>query len=76
MQNGSLDSHLFHEKESKVLDWKKRYQIALGTARGLAYLHENCRDCIIHCDIKPANILLDVDFCPKVADFGLVKLLG
>ncbi|KAL7219042.1 hypothetical protein ACSBR2_012169 [Camellia fascicularis] len=76
MQNGSLDSHLFHEKESKVLDWKKRYQIALGTARGLAYLHENCRDCIIHCDIKPANILLDVDFHPKVADFGLAKLLG
>ncbi|KAL7219048.1 hypothetical protein ACSBR2_012175 [Camellia fascicularis] len=76
MQNGSLDSHLFHEKESKVLDWKKRYQIALGTARGLAYLHENCRDCIIHCDIKPANILLDVDFRPKVADFGLAKLLG
>ncbi|KAL7250368.1 hypothetical protein ACSBR1_012385 [Camellia fascicularis] len=76
MQNGSLDSHLFHEKESKVLDWKKRYQIALGTARGLAYLHENCRDSIIHCDIKPANILLDVDFRPKVADFGLAKLLG
>ncbi|CAL5394384.1 unnamed protein product [Camellia sinensis] len=76
MQNGSLDSHLFHEKESKVLDWKKRYQIALGTARGLAYLHENCRVCIIHCDIKPANILLDVDFRPKVADFGLAKLLG
>ncbi|CAL5391334.1 unnamed protein product [Camellia sinensis] len=76
MQNGSLDSHLFHEKESKVLDWNKRYQIALGTARGLAYLHENCRDCIIHCDIKPANILLDVNFHPKVADFGLAKLLG
>ncbi|CAL5391331.1 unnamed protein product [Camellia sinensis] len=76
MQSGSLDSHLFHEKESKVLDWQKRYQIALGTARGLAYLHENCRDCIIHCDIKPANILLDVDFRPKVADFGLAKLLG
>ncbi|KAI7981201.1 G-type lectin S-receptor-like serine/threonine-protein kinase [Camellia lanceoleosa] len=76
MQNGSLDSHLFHEKKSKVLDWKKRYQIALGTARGLAYLHENCRDCIIHCDIKPANILLDVDFRPKVSDFGLAKLLG
>ncbi|KAK4286210.1 hypothetical protein QN277_002799 [Acacia crassicarpa] len=53
-----------------------RYQIALGTARGLTYLHEKCRDCIIHCDIKPENILLDVDFCPKVADFGLAKLVG
>ncbi|XP_059661013.1 G-type lectin S-receptor-like serine/threonine-protein kinase At2g19130 [Cornus florida] len=76
MPNGSLDSHLFHEKDSKVLDWKTRYQIALGTARGLVYLHEKCRDCIIHCDIKPENILLDADLCPKVADFGLAKLLG
>ncbi|CAL5391336.1 unnamed protein product [Camellia sinensis] len=76
MQNGSLDSHLFHGKESKVLDKKTRYQIALGTARGLAFLHEGCRDCIVHCDIKPQNILLDVEFCPKVADFGLAKLIG
>ncbi|XP_022742648.1 G-type lectin S-receptor-like serine/threonine-protein kinase At2g19130 [Durio zibethinus] len=76
MPNGSLDAHLFHEKNSKALDWKTRYQIALGTARGLSYLHEKCRDCIIHCDIKPENILLDVEFCPKVADFGLAKLVG
>ncbi|KAL2939835.1 hypothetical protein RDABS01_001838 [Bienertia sinuspersici] len=76
MPNGSLDSHLFSDKSSKFLDWKSRYQIALGIARGLAYLHEKCRDCIIHCDIKPENILLDVDFCPRVADFGLAKLVG
>ncbi|CAL5336614.1 unnamed protein product [Camellia sinensis] len=76
MQNGSLHSHLFQENESKVLDWKTRYQIALGTAKGLVYLHENCKDCIIHCDIKPSNILLDIGFRPKVADFGLAKLLG
>ncbi|KAF8043224.1 hypothetical protein BT93_A1539 [Corymbia citriodora subsp. variegata] len=76
MPNGSLDYHLFHRKDSKTLDWKMRYQIALGTARGLAYLHEKCRDCIIHCDIKPENILLDAKFCPKVADFGLAKLVG
>ncbi|XP_031129886.1 G-type lectin S-receptor-like serine/threonine-protein kinase At2g19130 [Ipomoea triloba] len=76
MQNGSLDSHLFSENMSTVLDWKTRFQIALGTARGLAYLHEECRDCIIHCDIKPENILLDAEFCPKVADFGLAKLVG
>ncbi|KAK7263585.1 hypothetical protein RJT34_31177 [Clitoria ternatea] len=76
MPNGSLDSKLFHEDNSKVLDWKIRYQVALGTARGLTYLHEKCRDCIIHCDVKPENILLDADFVPKVADFGLAKLVG
>ncbi|KAG9150486.1 hypothetical protein Leryth_010855 [Lithospermum erythrorhizon] len=76
MVNSSLDAHLFHEKESKVFDWKTRYHIALGTARGLHYLHEKCRDCIIHCDIKPENILLDSELCPKVADFGLAKLVG
>ncbi|KAL7611381.1 G-type lectin S-receptor-like serine/threonine-protein kinase At2g19130 [Lactuca sativa] len=74
MANGSLDTHLFHGKQ--VLNWETRYQIALGTARGLVYLHEKCRDCIIHCDIKPDNILLDVDFSPKIADFGLAKLVG
>ncbi|KAM2653054.1 hypothetical protein EV2_024739 [Malus domestica] len=76
MPNGSLDSHLFNDKGPGLLDWKTRYQIALGTARGLAYLHEKCRDCIIHCDIKPENILLDAELCPKVADFGLAKLVG
>ncbi|KAI7744509.1 hypothetical protein M8C21_006202, partial [Ambrosia artemisiifolia] len=76
MPNGSLDFHLFHRKRENVLDWKTRYQIAVGTARGLVYLHEKCRDCIIHCDIKPENILLDADFCPKIADFGLAKLVG
>uniref|UniRef100_A0A7N0TB94 Receptor-like serine/threonine-protein kinase n=1 Tax=Kalanchoe fedtschenkoi TaxID=63787 RepID=A0A7N0TB94_KALFE len=74
MPNGSLDAHLFYDKA--VLDWSKRYQIALGTARGLNYLHDKCRDCIIHCDIKPENILLDAELCPKVADFGLAKLMG
>ncbi|KAG6419535.1 hypothetical protein SASPL_121757 [Salvia splendens] len=76
MENGSLDSHLFYANETKFLDWETRYQIALGIARGLSYLHEKCRDCIIHCDIKPENILLDPEFCPKVADFGLAKLMG
>ncbi|VFQ83275.1 unnamed protein product [Cuscuta campestris] len=77
MPNGSLDSCLFSETNGpKFLDWKSRYQIALGIARGLSYLHEKCRDCIIHCDIKPENILLDSQMCPKVADFGLAKLVG
>ncbi|XXG70292.1 hypothetical protein AAC387_Pa06g3082 [Persea americana] len=75
MPNSSLDTHLF-EKNSDTIDWNIRYQIALGTARGLAYLHEKCRDCIIHCDIKPENVLLDATFCPKVADFGMAKLIG
>ncbi|KAJ6827357.1 uncharacterized protein M6B38_368450 [Iris pallida] len=77
MPKGSLDTHLFHDMSAAAVpDWKTRYQIALGTARGLTYLHEQCRDCIIHCDIKPENILLDSSFVPKVADFGLAKLMG
>ncbi|KAL6905391.1 hypothetical protein ACP4OV_002992 [Aristida adscensionis] len=75
MPNGSLDQHLF-ASSSMSLSWNTRHQIAVGIAKGLAYLHEECRDCIIHCDIKPQNILLDVSFIPKVADFGLAKLLG
>ncbi|RCV28501.1 hypothetical protein SETIT_5G409100v2 [Setaria italica] len=75
MPSGSLDKHLFGSS-STTLSWKIRYQIAAGIAKGLAYLHEECRDCIIHCDIKPENILLDDSFVPKVADFGLAKLLG
>jgi serine/threonine protein kinase len=78
MPNGSLDRHLFGSSSSHgvVLSWETRYQIALGIARGLDYLHEKCRDCIIHCDIKPENILLDDAFAVKVADFGLAKLMG
>uniref|UniRef100_A0A2N9IGP9 Receptor-like serine/threonine-protein kinase n=1 Tax=Fagus sylvatica TaxID=28930 RepID=A0A2N9IGP9_FAGSY len=75
MPKGSLESHLF-QNVSMILDWKTRYHIAIGTARGLAYLHESCRDCIIHFDIKPENILLDAEDVPKVADFGLAKVIG
>lgn len=75
MQNGSLDRHLF-VNNAGALSWSRRYQIAIGISKGLPYLHERCRDCIIHCDIKPDNILLDASFVPKVADFGLAKLLG
>ncbi|XP_039169181.1 G-type lectin S-receptor-like serine/threonine-protein kinase At2g19130 [Eucalyptus grandis] len=76
LPNGSLDYHLFRRKDSKTLDWKTRYQIALGMAQGLAYLHEKCRDCIIHCDIKPENILLDAEFCPKSGRIWPCKLVG
>ena len=70
MENGSLAQNL----SSDTLDWEKRFQIALGTARGLAYLHEECLEWVLHCDVKPQNILLDSNYQPKVADFGLSKL--
>ncbi|XP_059064855.1 G-type lectin S-receptor-like serine/threonine-protein kinase At2g19130 [Cryptomeria japonica] len=75
MPNGSLNSFLFAGSQ-KLLEWKTRFEIALGTARALVYLHEECRDQIIHSDIKPENILLDSDFTAKIADFGLAKLVG
>ena len=75
MPNHSLDAHLF-QSSGMSLCWSTRYKIALGVARGLAYLHENCQDCIIHCDIKPQNILLDASFVPKIADFGMAKFVG
>jgi serine/threonine protein kinase len=74
MPNRSLDIHLF-QNNNTVLDWSTRYKIALGVARGLAYLHERCQDLIIHCDIKPQNILLDTSFVAKIADFGMAKLM-
>jgi hypothetical protein len=70
MENGSLAENLF----SNSLDWKKRFKIAVGTAKGLAYLHEDCLEWVLHCDVKPQNILLDSNYQPKVADFGLSKL--
>ncbi|KAM5546477.1 hypothetical protein ABKV19_002419 [Rosa sericea] len=71
VENGSLDKHLF---TSNLLGWKERYKVALGIAKGLAYLHHECLEWVIHCDVKPENILLDSDFEPKIADFGLAKL--
>jgi hypothetical protein len=75
MPNGSLDGHLFNSN-SPILNWNTRYQIAIGVARGLLYLHKSCRECIIHCDIKPENILLDASFVPKIADFGMAACVG
>ncbi|KAG8643460.1 hypothetical protein MANES_11G040521v8 [Manihot esculenta] len=69
--NGSLRSKL-HGSDN-VLDWKIRMKIAIGSARGLEYLHENCKFKIIHLDIKPDNILLEEDFEPKITDFGLAQ---
>lgn len=74
MPNGPLSAYL--KKDGLNMSWDVRYRVAIGTARALAYLHEECRDCIIHCDIKPENILLDQDYVAKVADFGMAKLIG
>ncbi|KAI3447720.1 hypothetical protein Pfo_004385 [Paulownia fortunei] len=71
LDNLSLDRHLFG---SNFLGWKQRYAVALGTAKGLAYLHHECLEWVIHCDVKPENILLDSEFQPKISDFGLAKL--
>lgn len=71
MANGSLDTWLF--ASDKQLDWKTRYSIALDTARGLAYLHEESRLGILHLDVKPQNILLDENFKAKVSDFGMAR---
>ncbi|CAA0839523.1 G-type lectin S-receptor-like serine/threonine-protein kinase [Striga hermonthica] len=74
MNRGSLDQPLFRD-DVNTLEWKERVEIAVGTARGLAYLHSGCEHKIIHCDIKPENILLH-DHGVKISDFGLSKLLG
>ncbi|XP_047176643.1 receptor-like serine/threonine-protein kinase ALE2 [Vigna umbellata] len=72
--NGSVESHLHGvDKETEPLDWNARMKIALGAARGLAYLHEDCNPCVIHRDFKSSNILLEYDFVPKVSDFGLAR---
>lgn len=71
--NKTLQYHL-HGKGLPALDWAKRMRIAIGSARGLAYLHDDCHPRIIHRDIKSANILLDNAFEAQVADFGLAKL--
>ncbi|XP_058073449.1 G-type lectin S-receptor-like serine/threonine-protein kinase LECRK2 [Magnolia sinica] len=72
MSNGSLASFLFGSPRPS---WNRRTQIAFGIARGLTYLHEECGNQIIHCDIKPQNILLDDNFTARISDFGLAKLL-
>uniref|UniRef100_F6H7E5 Protein kinase domain-containing protein n=2 Tax=Vitis vinifera TaxID=29760 RepID=F6H7E5_VITVI len=75
MANGSLDKYVFLERENSIpLSWERLYNIALGVAHGIEYLHRGCEMQILHFDIKPHNILLDENFTPKVSDFGLAKL--
>ncbi|KAM0024012.1 putative protein kinase RLK-Pelle-SD-2b family [Helianthus debilis subsp. tardiflorus] len=73
MRNGTLADCLF--KSERLPDWSERKQIALDVARGILYLHEECESPIIHCDIKPQNILMDDFWTAKISDFGMAKLL-
>ncbi|CAO2206189.1 unnamed protein product [Urochloa humidicola] len=83
MPNGSLDRHLFFSHDSGGghgggkgnLGFDKLYEVGVGTAKAIRYLHDDCERRIIHYDIKPGNVLLDEAFRPKVADFGLARLL-
>ncbi|CAI0460652.1 unnamed protein product [Linum tenue] len=74
LPNGSLDKFLFDKNRRLKLNWEMRYNIIVGIARGLLYLHEECPLKIIHRDMKASNILLDESMTPKISDFGLARL--
>lgn len=76
MPNGSLQDALLDRKCPELMIWKKRYSIAIDIAKGIEYLHYSCNPPIVHGDIKPSNVLLDLAFNAKIADFGLAKSLS
>ncbi|KAK9064212.1 hypothetical protein SSX86_015592 [Deinandra increscens subsp. villosa] len=76
MENTSLDMIIFNKEKGAHLDWKNRFNIISGIARGLLYLHQDSRLKIIHRDLKASNILLDKNMNPKISDFGLARIFG
>ncbi|KAJ1291337.1 hypothetical protein BS78_02G309100 [Paspalum vaginatum] len=76
MENKSLDKFIFDKSRSAQLNWFKRFDIILGIARGLLYLHQDSRYKVIHRDLKAGNILLDKDMNPKISDFGVARIFA
>ena len=77
MPKGSLYDHLHQQSnDTKALEWSLRLKIAIGTARGLAWLHHSCNPRILHRNISSKCILIDDDYEPKISDFGLARLMN